>query len=53
MAAIAQSNAKKGKRYKLSDFLLTWDHGRAPQSPHEMLRLVRSYNRRLGGTERG
>ena len=53
VVAIAQSNAKRGKRYKLSDFLLTWDHGRTVQSPHEMLRLVRTYNRRLGGTERG
>lgn len=51
VAAIAQSNAKKGKRYKLSDFLLAWDRRKPHQSPQEMLRAVKALNRRMGGRE--
>lgn len=50
-AAIAQTNARKGKRFKLSDFLLAWDRGKRRMSGHEMLRTVKSLNRRLGGTQ--
>lgn len=52
LAAIAQTNARKGKRFRISEFMPKWDRGPRNQTPQDMLRTVRRWNRRLGGVDR-
>lgn len=52
-AVIANANrGKGGKKAEPKDFIPTWDQGpKAPQDWQQMLTAVKSFNRRLGGTD--
>lgn len=43
------SRGKKGKKFKVTDFLLPY--GTQRKSPEEMLAAIRGINRSMGGTE--
>lgn len=46
---VSALSGKRGSK-KVGDFLLQWDRPRH-QSPEEMLRMIQSWNRHLGGEE--
>lgn len=48
-ATVANANRGKGKRFKVSDFLLPY--GAERKSPEDLLATIRSINQSMGGEE--
>ncbi|MER6147952.1 hypothetical protein ABT134_07925 [Streptomyces hirsutus] len=51
-ATVANAARGKGKKATPKDFMPEWDQGRkAPMEWRQMLAAVKTYNRRIGGTD--
>jgi hypothetical protein len=46
-ATIANANRSKGKKFKISDFLIPW--GRKKKDPNELLAVIKELNQDMGG----
>ena len=53
-ATIANGNrGKKGRKFKLSDFLIPYGQQSERKSPMQLLAAIKSLNKSMGGVERG
>lgn len=50
---IANANRGRGKKFKISDFLVPYDTLGRRKSPRELLEKIKGFNKSLGGEVRG
>lgn len=52
-ATMVNTMKGKGRKAKISDFLIPYEKRRDAQDPRDMLKTIKSINKAAGGTERG
>ena len=48
---IANANRGKGKKFKISDFLIQYDQLGQRKSPEQMIEAIKALNKSMGGVE--